>query len=186
MSLDTLSSHVACLDPMFSFLMMLHAFPTRCHHALTAPERPRAARRFTGMAPKKAARGNTEPWSETPAPPWMRASRAAMQTAAPLRHFLDSAGGDRWAEYGEVMGDLGLTEPEPVARSAAAGSGAASSSSAAPPTVPHPGAKSPAERQADTYRELLFDCSTRPANFDPRRHTIYVLGRPVQVLSHEF
>jgi len=116
----------------------------------------------------------------------MRASRAAMEAAAPLRHLLESSGGDRWAEYGEVMGDLGLTVPEPVARSEAAGSGAASSSGAVRMTEPHPGTKRMTDRQADTYRELLFDCATRPANFDPRRHTIYVLGRPVQVLSHEF
>lgn len=133
------------------------------------------------MAPKKAARGNEEPWSETPAEPWIRASRAAMDAAAPLRHLLHSSGGDRWDEYAEVMGDLGLAAPEPVARSAAAGSGSASSSGPPGLPEPRPGAKSLLERQADTYRELLYDCATRPANFDPRRHTIYVLGRPVQV-----
>ena len=136
------------------------------------------------MAPKKAARGNAEPWSEAAAQPWTQASRAAMHAAAPLRHLLSSSGGERWEEYGEVMGDLGLTAPEPVARSEAAGSGAASSSG--PPRLrePVPGTKSLLERQADTYRELMFDCSTRPANFDPRRHTLYVLGRPVQVPFH--
>lgn len=104
-----------------------------------------------------------------------------MHDASPASVLMQATGADRWHQYGEVMADLGLTGPEPVARSRSPPGEAASSSGGAnlqevvgeqPPDI---------RRLADTFKELMFDCATRPGNFEPRRHTIYVLGRPVQV-----
>jgi hypothetical protein len=141
------------------------------------------------MPPKDAAdaapakRGDTS-FSRVQGDWWQKITRDEIRARAPHAAHLTAAGPERWQQFAEVRARE-EAEPEPVARPAAIGGGGASSSSAPASMLQETvGEASPSlDQMARDYMEICFDMASTPANFHPERHTIMVLGRPIQVPS---